>query len=238
MSGLSIAVISDIHGYSIALDGVLEDIQRHEVDHVVVAGDLVEGGPDPVGVLDRVLALNCAVIQGNTDYDIAKQHRDSKSATWTERQIGAEGREWLLNLPFEHRITPPGADSPWQDLLVVHANPTDFSRPMEPDASDDDLNLLIGKTKAAVIAFGHIHIAYTRRFGRMQLIDVSAVGNPKDGDLRSKWGLITWDADAHTWSTELHYVEYPLEETEEQIRASGIPKPEKKIRTLKKASYE
>jgi predicted phosphodiesterase len=231
--GLNIAVISDIHGFSLALDRVLEDIARHNVDHIVVAGDLVEGGPDPVGVLDRVFGLNCAVIQGNTDYDIAKRHRDSRSAAWT-----AEGREWLLNLPFDHRITPPGADTPWQDLLVVHANPTDFSRPMEPDASPEDLELLIGKTKAAVIAFGHIHIAYTRQLEHMKLIDVSAVGNPKDGDLRSKWGLISWDTEARSWSPELHFVDYPLVETEAQLRASGIPKAEKKIRRLREASYE
>lgn len=237
MSDLSIAVISDIHGFSLALDRVLDDIAKHDVDNLVVAGDLVEGGPDPVGVLDRVFELKCPIVQGNTDYDIAKRHRDSKSAAWTEQQIGPEGREWLLKLPFDHRITPPGADSPWQDLLVVHANPTDFSRPMEPDASPEDLELLIGKTKAAVIAFGHIHIAYTRRLGPTELIDVSAVGNPKDGDLRSKWGLISWDAEARSWSTELHFVDYPLEETEAQLRASGIPKAEKKIRLLREASY-
>jgi protein phosphatase len=238
MSHLSIAVISDIHGYSLALDRVLEDIARHNVDHIIVAVDVVEGGPDPVGVMDRLLDMGCVVIQGNTDYDIAKRHRDSRSAAWTERQIGNDGREWLLNLPFEHRITPPGANSPWQDLLVVHANPNDFNRPIEPDASDDDLDMLIGKTKAAVLAFGHIHIAYTRQIGRMQLMDVSAVGNPKDGDLRSKWGLATWDMDDQVWSTELHYVEYPLEETEAQMLASGIPKAEKKIRKLKEARYE
>ncbi len=237
MGDLRIAVISDIHGYSLALDRVLDDIAHHNVDQVVVAGDLVEGGPDPVGVLDRVLGLDCPVIQGNTDYDIAKRHRDSRSAAWTERQIGTEGRNWLLNLPFEHRVTPPGANSPWHDLLVVHANPTDFSRAMEPDASEEELGLLIGKTKAAVIAFGHIHIAYTRQVGRMQLIDVSAVGNPKDHDLRSKWGLMSWNPEDMAWTTELHYVDYPLEGTEYQLRTSGIPQAEKKIRKLKEASY-
>lgn len=237
MQNLNIAVISDIHGFSIALDRVLADIAAHGIDHIVVAGDLVEGGPDPLGVLDRLMDMQCAVIQGNTDYDIAKQHRDSKVASWTGQQLGNEGRNWLLNLPFEHRITLPGAHSPWQDLLVVHANPNEFNRPIDPDADDEELAQLIGETKAAVIAFGHIHIAYTRQFKGIQLIDVSAVGNPKDGDLRSKWGQITWNPETQTWTTRLHYVEYPLEETEAQILASGMPKPWKQIDKLKKASY-
>lgn len=237
MSLLNIAVISDIHGYSIALDRVLADIAKYDIDHIVIAGDLVESGPDPIGVLERVVDLDCTVIQGNTDYDIAKQHRHSKTAAWTESQIGWAGREFLLSLPFEHRITPPGADSARQDLLVVHANPDDFMRPIAPDSTEDELADLIGETKAGVIAFGHIHIAYTRDFGDMKLIDVSAVGNPKDGDLRSKWGQVTWDDEARSWTTELHYVEYPLEETEAQFYASGIPKPDKKLKKLKKASY-
>lgn len=237
MSDLNIAVISDIHGYSLALDRVLEDISKYDVDHIIVAGDLVESGPDPMGVLERLASGNFVVIQGNTDYDIAKQVRDSKVAAWTERQIGVAGRRYLLDLPFEHRVTPPGADSPWQDLLVVHANPYDFNQAIHPDAEQDELDFLIGKTKAGVIAFGHIHIAYVRELPNLTLVDVSAVGNPKDEDLRSKWGHLTWDSEYLEWSAELRYVEYPLEETEAQIRASGMPKPEKRIKKLKKASY-
>lgn len=237
MAKLNIAVISDIHGYSLALDRVLEDIDAHDIEHIIVAGDVVESGPDPVGVLERLTSRNLVVVQGNTDYDIAKQSRDSKLATWTESQIGAEGRRYLLELPFEHRITPPGADSPWQDLLVVHANPYDFNQAIHPDAEQADLDFFIGKTKAGVLAFGHIHIAYTRKLANMKLIDVSAVGNPKDGDLRSKWGHLSWDSETQEWTTELRYVEYPLAETEAQILASGIPKPEKRINKLKKARY-
>ena len=237
MSRLNIAVISDIHGYSLALDRVLDDIAEHDIDHIIVAGDVVESGPDPAGVLERLISRDLVVVQGNTDYDIAKRSRDSRLAAWTENQIGAEGRRYLLELPFEHRITPPGADSPWQDLLVVHANPYDFNQAIHPDAEQEDLDYLIGKTKAGVLAFGHIHIAYIRELPKMLLVDVSAVGNPKGGDLRSKWGHLTWDSESLAWSAELRYVEYPLEETEAQILASGIPKPEKRIATLKKASY-
>lgn len=237
MAELRIAVISDIHGYSLALDRVLEDIDAHDIEHIIVAGDVVESGPDPMGVLERLTSRDLVVIQGNTDYDIAKRNRDSRLAAWTERQIGEAGRRYLLDLPFEHRVTPPGADSPWHDLLVVHANPWDFNQAIHPDAEQDELDWLIGKTKAGILAFGHIHIAYIREMPSMTLIDVSAVGNPKDGDLRSKWGLLTWNSDSLSWAAELQYVEYPLEETEAQIRASGIPKPEKRIKKLKAASY-
>lgn len=237
MTSLRVAVMSDIHGYSLAFDRVLQDIHEHDIEHIVVAGDVAESGPDPRGVLERLVELDLVVIQGNTDYDIAKRNRDTKLAAWTEHEVGKAGRDYLLDLPFEHRITPPEADSPWEDLLIVHANPYDFNQGLQPDADQNDLEDLIGETRAAVLAFGHVHIAYIRDLPHMTLIDVSAVGNPKDGDLRSKWGEITWDSETRTWSVALHYVDYPLEETEAQIRASGIPKPEKRIERLKEASY-
>lgn len=238
MTELSIAVISDIHGYSIALDRVLEDIDNHGVEHIIIAGDLVESGPDPMGVLARIEERRLVTVQGNTDYDIAKRNRDSKLAAWTESQIGKVGRRYLLNLPFEHRVTPPGADSPWQDLLVVHANPYNFNSAIRPDAEQDDLDLLLGKTRAGVLAFGHIHISYIRDLPNMKLVDVSAVGNPKDGDLRSRWGHLVWNSDDLKWTAEIKYVDYPLEETQRQILESGMPKPKKRIKQLMKASYE
>lgn len=235
----NIAVISDIHGFTPALRDVLADIERHgPFDHLVVAGDLVEGGPEPKRALDMIRSLNATVIQGNTDRDIANGSRDSGTARWITDQLTNSDLDYLRSLPFSHRIHSPGegGDSD-TDVLVVHANPVDLDRHIPPDASPHELHELLGEIRAAVIAFGHLHIAYRRDLGDRQLIDVSAVGNPKDGDLRSKWGSIAWDDD-QGWQTELHYVDYPLEETVELMRTCGMPNSKKHINKLTRASYE
>ena len=237
MAKRRIAIISDIHGFSLALDRVLADIDAAGVDELIVAGDLVETGPDPAGAISRLQARRCEIIQGNTDDAIAYSREDSKLARWTVQQIGPEGQQWLRNLPLSYRVHPKGAQSPWDDLLVVHANPFDFFRAIRPDADEHELAELIGPTECAVLAFGHIHIAYIRQLARITLLDVSAVGNPKDGDLRSKWGLATWDNVALTWSVELRYVTYPLAETEAQMLTSGMPNAEKHLAKLRRASY-
>jgi len=66
---MRIALFSDIHGNSIALDAVLQDIQKQGgVDAYWILGDLVAIGPDPVGVLDRLTSLeNTRFIRGNGD---------------------------------------------------------------------------------------------------------------------------------------------------------------------------
>jgi predicted phosphodiesterase len=235
---MKIAVLSDIHGFSIAFDRVLADIASVPgIGQIVIAGDLCEGGPDPAGVLRRIVELDAVVLQGNTDRDIANLDRTSAAARFTIDRIGDDGLKYLRNLRFSYRISPPGSNDPAQDLLVVHANPFDQDRHIPPDAGEHELRELIGDTQAAVIAFGHLHIAYVRDIGSTTLLDVSAVGNPKDGDLRSKWGLVEWSESDASWSATLRYVDYPLEETEAQIRASGMPNPEKQIAKLRKASY-
>lgn len=236
---MKIAILSDIHGFSLAFDRVLDDIRSEPgVDTIVIAGDLCEGGPDPGGVLERIQSMDAIVLQGNTDRDIANRERTGASARFIMEKIGEDGMAYLRGLPFSWRATPPGAEGEQDDLLVVHANPFDQDRHIPPDAGPHDLRELVGDTKASVIAFGHLHIAYVRHLEDLTLLGVSAVGNPKDGDLRSKWGLAEWSSGSRDWSVGLRYVDYPLAETEVQIRESGMPNPEKVIAKLRKASYE
>lgn len=236
---MNIAILSDIHGFSLALDRVLAAIRaRGDIDRVIVAGDLCEGGPDPCGALDRLRRDGIELVQGNTDRDLAAYARGSRSAWWTAEQLGDEPLSVLGRLPFEIRVTPPDCSPFEHDLLVVHANPVDMDRHMGPDLPEGEVLDMIGGARAEVIAFGHIHIAYVRRVGDVTLLDVSAVGNPKDGGLRSKWGLATWDGVSQRWRVELQFLDYPLDDTERQIRESSMPNPDKVIRKLVRASYE
>lgn len=235
---MRVAVLSDIHGFSLALERVLADIEHHgPFDHVVVAGDHCEGGPAPDEVLRVLAGHRATVLQGNTDRDLAHASSSSRAFDFARGKIGAEGVRYLGGLPFDVRIRPGGSAGPAGDLLVTHANPLDLDRHIPPDADETDLQRLLGDTEAAVIAFGHLHVCYIRDIAGKLLVDVSAVGNPKDGDLRCKWGEITWDEQTRTWSAELHKIPYPLEETIEQMMQSGLPHPEKAIAKLQRATY-
>ena len=238
---MRIAVMSDIHGFSLALEAVLADLDaRGPWDEVIVAGDLCEVGPDPAGVLTLLRSRpTLTVLTGNTDQylvDDANEY-DTSGGHFTLDQIGAEGVDYLANLAFSRRITPPGGVSPADDLLVVHANPHDLEAKLTAEMSDQAVREVLGGTVAAVIAFGHHHVAFQRRLDDTLLVDVSAVGNPKDGDLHCKYGAFTWDEASRAWSAEIRRLPYPLAETEAQILASGLADPEKTLRKLKKASY-
>lgn len=58
---MRIAIISDIHGNSVALESVLSDLQAEHIDRVVCLGDIATDGPQPREVIARLKALKSAV---------------------------------------------------------------------------------------------------------------------------------------------------------------------------------
>jgi len=238
---MRIAIMSDIHGFDLALRNVLDDIEANgPFDAIVAAGDLCETGPRPDEVVRILQERGIQAVEGNTDVGVIKAAQgrdDAPNLRYAAERLGTEGVAWLAALPFEIRFTPPGSTGHGDDLLIVHANPHNLEDSLDPDCSDEQLLKLIEPVDAAMIVFGHVHICYIREVGRYLLMDVSAVGNSKNGDLSSKWGIATWNDTTRAWSGELRRVPYPLEATKAEIRECGVPNPAKVIRKLEAASY-
>jgi putative phosphoesterase len=236
---MRIAIISDIHGNQVALEAVLEDLGRQPaVDHLVVAGDLCLNGPCPREVLEIVQGLNCPVLQGNVDYEVVTQapgkgEKKRSTAAWTREQIGQEGIDYLASLPQSYRI----ANSHSHDLLVVHANPLNLEDAIFPNASDSELERLLGGLDhdIAAMAFGHLHIAYTRRWRHLFLVDVGSCGLPRDEDHRASYAILSWQA--NSWMAEIRRVVYDVQAVVKQIKTSGMPNVQKRVKTLLDAKY-
>ncbi len=236
---MRIAIISDIHGNQLALEAVLRDLANQpSVDQTVVAGDLCLNGPCPREVLAIVQDLQCPVLQGNVDAEVVsaapnKGEKKRTTAAWTREQIGPTGIEYLASLPTSYRVPNPDRS----DLLVVHANPLNLEDAIFPNASDSTLEHLLGGLDANIgaLAFGHLHIAYTRRWRHFLLVDVGSCGIPRDEDLRAAYGILSWQN--NSWRAEIRRVEYDVQAVVKQIKASGMPNAEKRIKTLVEARY-
>jgi len=236
---MRIAIISDIHGNQLALEAVLNDLAgQPRCDQVVIAGDLCLNGPRPREVLQMVRVLNCPVVQGNVDLEIvthAPEKSEKKRSTigWTRGQIGDDGIAYLASLPFSYRLTNPAG----RDLLIVHANPLNLEDAISPNAADEELERLLGGLDEGVgaLAFGHLHIAYTRRWRNLLLVDVASCGAPRDEDRRAAYGILTWQN--HAWEAEIRRVDYDLPAVIKQIKKSGMPNAEKRVKVLQEAHY-
>jgi predicted phosphodiesterase len=238
---MRVAVMSDIHGFDLALETVLADMEaRGPFDEIVVAGDLCLVGPAPERVLERLGDSGYTVLCGNTDRDIvaaASSADPPAEFAYALQQIGPQGVAFLAALPFDRCVTPASGEAPRDNLLVVHANPHDLHRKITPEMTDAQVRAVLGDTRAAAIAFGHHHVPFTRVVDGTLLVDVSAVGNPKDGDLRCKYGIVEWSPQSRSWSAEIVRLDYPVDRTVAEMRGSGLPHVDAAVRTLLRATY-
>jgi predicted phosphodiesterase len=223
---MRVALLSDIHGNTIAFDAVLSDIERSGgVDEYWALGDLVALGPDPVGVVERLDALRpVSVLRGNTDRYVVTGERPPPSLAdaiadpdlvrvitevagsfaWTAGYITAAGLgPWLEALPTQFRRTLPDGTR----VLAVHAGPNADDGPgIDPRASDAEQAALLVGCDADLVFGGHTHRPVDRRVGPIRAVNVGSVSNPVAPDLRASYVIL--DADTDGYHVEHRRVEY------------------------------
>lgn len=164
----TVAVFADIHGNLDAFEAVLSDLPVQQYDIMVLAGDLLTGGPQPTETLQCIRELDVPTIFGNADRDVVDAASSFSIARWTREQIGEEGVAYLKALPLAHRITSPDGGSPEDDLLIVHATPTSVdpviileAHPLDPPGTtfatptpEAQVVSLLGTARANLIVHG------------------------------------------------------------------------------------
>jgi predicted phosphodiesterase len=241
--GMRIAAISDVHGNLRALEAVFADIDKQgEFDQVVCAGDHVFKGPFPRETLELLSERCDTLLEGNTDAYLSGRidlkdrlkpgHWKHDLLAWTKAELGDWGIARLRGLPFEVDCAPREG----RRLQFVHANPFDLEEALYPDAPSSAIEPLCRGITADILAFGHVHIPYVRRLGRLTLCDVASAGNPKDGDPRPTWTAFTFQA-GNRWTIEQRRVDYDLEAAARDHRQSRMPAGEKLAQRLIVARY-
>lgn len=232
---MRLALISDIHANRQALEAVLADIDRQNVDAMACLGDIVGYGADPIACIDLIQdRAPVAVVQGNHDEYVAGERSLADinpvaglATLWTRQQLDEARRHWLASLPLTARVG--------DDIELVHASLLDAAGWMYVRFLDDGV-LTMAAQKARFCFYGHTHrpMAFRQRdagvehlqdshydveTGDRWLVNVGSVGQPRDGDWRAAWTLLDTDAGTIT----LHRVEYDLEECMARILAAELP---------------
>src|SRR5262245_28572160 len=80
--------IGDLHGFTRACDALLEAMKLQPGDQLILMGDYVDKGPDPKGLLDRLILLaeqrpDTIFLRGNHDQLMIDAFRDpAKIPIW------------------------------------------------------------------------------------------------------------------------------------------------------------
>jgi len=228
-------VISDIHANRTALESVLRDAPPF--DMIWCLGDLVGYGPDPNECVARIQDFEHICVAGNHDWaalgllTLDDFNTEARIAhLWTREELTPVSQEYLQGLPVrleqgDFTLVHGSPREPiWEyllDLGVAIVNFSHFSTPF----------CLVGHTHLPLIfvleegggrphaMIPEIGTPISLRGYRM-ILNPGSVGQPRDGDPRASYAIL--DTEAMTW--ELRRVPYPIEITQERMRARGLPR--------------
>jgi putative phosphoesterase len=218
--------MADVHGNLPALEAVLANVRQHEVDGVIVAGDLV-GGPSPVESIQRLRSLHSWMIQGNSDAGFIRYAEGKAPPAWGTslqyallrwgvRQLDQRTLDFLASLPEQRVISLPGT----APIRVVHGSPRHHTESIYPDRNPALLDAALAQISEPVLVCGHTHEPWARERGDRLALNPGSVAGPLDGYVGAQYALLTW-RDGR-WRVEHQSITYDLDRIQADFEESGL----------------
>lgn len=231
---MRIAVVSDIHGNRPALDAVLAEIEREQVDQLVCLGD-VAVGPQPGAALDRIAETGCPVIMGNWDAAFLNGlpamegelgEKLVQQAEWAAGQLSEAERDVIRGfVPSLELSLGDGLEA-----LFFHGSPSSFDDVIVADTPADELDAFFDGAGAGVLVGGHTHFQLLRGHRDLVFVNPGSVGLPFRSDppgeqVRispwAEYGLLTHDGGR--LAVDLRRVDYDTDAYLESTLEIGMP---------------
>lgn len=228
------AILTDIHANLPALRRVIGRCVELGVDRYVCLGDTVGYGAQPNECCDLVrerasfslLGNHDAAVSGRMPYDYYYEAA-RRALDWTRQNLSPANLAWLSALPYTVR-------EGWVEYC--------HGSPLEPEQYDyiflteqaEEL-LAIYNDLAEVTFIGHSHLSRAYALGPTRvrnvldevvhfepgikyLVSIGSVGQPRDGDPRSCFGILDDDTRTLTY----HRVDYDIDQTAGLILQAGL----------------
>jgi putative phosphoesterase len=199
-----VGLLSDIHGNTVALEAVLEDMGS--VDTIVCAGDIVGYGPSPGPCVTTVRDRDIPTVQGNHDRAVVNGRPYESGDQYASQNLSTEALEWLEALPRD-RLLFDGR------LKIVHDHPDERDRYTIP--AEFDPVLLDGED---ILVLGHTHVQHAEEYQKGTVVNPGSVGQPRDGNPDAAYAIVDLD----TLSVDLRRVSYDIDRVQKRIKTAGI----------------
>ncbi|MEH7109019.1 metallophosphoesterase family protein [Bacillus sp. JJ1764] len=236
---MKIAFISDIHGNAVALEAVLNDIKKRDLDKVFVLGDICYRGPEPKRSLDLVRSLNTKVIKGNADEWVIRGIMDGEVPESVSKMMSKE-RDWIFSHLDDTDITylqelPSELNLKIENVKIhaYHATPNSLFEVVLPNESDENVKGKMMTEDADLYVYAHIHKPFIRYIDGKCIINIGSVGLPFDGLTMASYALI--EIESSFYQASIVRVKYDLDKVIEQFSVSDYPNKEKMIKVILEA---
>jgi predicted phosphodiesterase len=231
-----IAIISDIHGNMEAFEQVLADIAKLDVDITISLGDNIGYGPEPDRAIKYLKRHHIYSIQGNHELAIIEPKYLSGFNAAARQSL--KKTLTLLSKPSIEYIIAMKTHLTEYGCRFVHGFPPDSPLTYSFQVSEAKTKKIVGEMPEMRCFIGHTHMldfisydGHRLEYGGLKegltklyagwkyIIGVGSVGQPRDGDPRSKY--VIWDSSADT--IEVRFVAYDIAAVVRKIQAAGLP---------------
>ncbi len=189
-----VAVLSDVHGVLPVLEAVLDEPEVLSADLVVVTGDHA-AGPQPVAVLDRLVAMGDRVllVRGNADRDLAALARGEQIEVpdnvvpWAAAQLRSDQIALLSGLPHPVTVDIDG----FGPVLFCHGTPRNDEEVVLVDSHLQRWHDVFAELPLVVrtVVCGHTHMPFVRLVDRRLVVNSGSIGMPY-GRPGGSWALL------------------------------------------------
>lgn len=223
-----IALIGDVHGNLPALEAVLDDAGRSDVEEIWNLGDFLGYAPFANEVVEKLREAAVANLIGNYDQKVLafESKRDKWKHTkmpekyaafeWNYEHLSSRCRAWLASLPEQARLQVNGSS-----VLLVHGSPAAIDEPLGSETPERRFEELAAMASADVVVCGHSHEAFARRSGGTWFVNPGSAGRPEGGDWRASYALLEFGGG--DLKVGHRRIEYDIDRVARAVHAAGLP---------------
>jgi putative phosphoesterase len=220
----TVAVLSDVHANTVALEVVLAEVAAAAPDLVVFGGDLT-WGPEPEETLALVdtLAVPTVFVRGNADRLLVDDGGEAIARrTWLLAQHSPQALGRLAEF-VEHVTVDVDGLGP---VRFCHGSPRSDEEVVTPETPEARVREFMDGVAEPVLVTAHTHLQFDRRVAGIRSVNPGSVGMAYgEGPGQACWAILGPDVD-------LRRTPFRVERAVERYRASGDPDAERMVGVL------
>lgn len=234
MVTIKVAIISDIHGNSIALKEVLKDAKLNNVDEYIFSGDLVNDLPFGNETLEMVKSTSDKVLKGNKEQYLIEFEEEKydwnniqfKNTRFMYNELTEENREYIRKLPHYMELEYEGVK-----LLVAHGSPKSVEELLN-HRFKDLIEKYVDELDADALIFGHTHEAMWYEYINDKLVlNAGCAGVSPHYVGKAEYVILSIN-NGKIENIDLRLVDYDIEKVKQKIIESGILNEDKVLMNL------
>ena len=234
MVTIKVAIISDIHGNSVALKEVLKDAKLNNVDEYIFSGDLVNDLPFGNETLEMVKNTSDKVLKGNKEQYLIEFEEEKydwkniqfKNTRFMYNELTEENKAYIRKLPHCMSLEYEGVK-----LLVAHGSPKSVEELLN-HRFKELIEKYVDELDADALIFGHTHepMWYEYINGKL-VLNAGCAGVSPHYVGKAEYVILSIN-NGKIENIDLRLVDYDIEKVKEKIIESGILKEDKVFMNL------